>query len=429
MGFIHPLFKGDFKMRNDELQHAFGWTKKNHKYIRKEGDRYIYPEDLQKGGTSGGLFGSKKKQKQAEVNARIDAEQRRLEAVNRMNAVEKQRNIAQRRQVQQQSNIPTSARNAQAKQNQIRQQAMNERASRMNALAKRRALSYELSKQNIPGRNPSSQFREHQVNRELADNVARANGRARRDSYNRNQELLAKANANRAQSQSNETARDVLSRRGVKRVAYANAKLPDGSTSTVRREITNNGAQDKIVSRNSNRSARDVISKRGTKSVKYTDNTDGSRTRTTVNKDYTRSNQAVDKNTVRVDARSSLKKALQKAGLFKSKADRAWNKLVKSESKARKTGITDEQKAREAALPFKNRMQLKAKRGKKALGKFFDNFKETNETKSKTDGGVNNTKSDKKTEKYIDEQGRTVIPMNETYVWDKRAKKYVKVNK
>ena len=32
-------------MRND-LYHASGWTKKDHKYIRKEGNRYIYPEDL-----------------------------------------------------------------------------------------------------------------------------------------------------------------------------------------------------------------------------------------------------------------------------------------------------------------------------------------------------------------------------------------------
>lgn len=32
-------------MRND-LYHASGWTKKDHKYVRKEGNRYIYPEDL-----------------------------------------------------------------------------------------------------------------------------------------------------------------------------------------------------------------------------------------------------------------------------------------------------------------------------------------------------------------------------------------------
>jgi len=32
----------------NELYHASGWTKKNHKYIRKEGNRYIYPSDMKR---------------------------------------------------------------------------------------------------------------------------------------------------------------------------------------------------------------------------------------------------------------------------------------------------------------------------------------------------------------------------------------------
>jgi len=91
-----------------------------------------------------------------------------------------------------------------------------------------------------------------------------------------------------------------------------------------------------------------------------------------VNSDNTRDIQSVDKNAGRVDARSSFKKALQKAGLFKSKVDKAWSKLVKSESKERKTGIKNKQKEAESKLSFQNRMKLKAKRGKKALSNFFN---------------------------------------------------------
>lgn len=351
-------------MRNDELQHAFGWTKKNHKYIRKEGDRYIYPEDLQKGGKVGGLFSSKKKKAQAEVNARLDAEQRRLDAVNRMNRREVQRNIPG--------------------------QALND-----------------------------ANQRQFQTQRRLADKDARMREAARKQAHAQNQDLLMRANSNLARSQRGRTARETLARQGVQRVAYANARRPDGSTATVRRQIDSRGANDRIVSIDQNKSARDVISKRGTRAVRYSGEGEN-RIRTTVNNDNTRSSQTVDKNAGRVDARSSFKKAMQKAGLFKSKADKAWSKLVKSESKERKTGIKNEQKEAESKLSFKNRMKLKAKRGKKALSNFFN--------KGKDSSTSTNAQPKPRTEKYIDEQGRTVIPMNESYVYDKRNKRYVRTN-
>jgi len=42
---------GEIKMKNGIYHSAEGstWTKKNHKYIRKEGNRYIYPEDVKNG--------------------------------------------------------------------------------------------------------------------------------------------------------------------------------------------------------------------------------------------------------------------------------------------------------------------------------------------------------------------------------------------
>lgn len=121
----------DFKMTNNIEHSALGshWTKKNHKYIAIKNGRYIYPDDRVSGSGRhhatklsredshkspyamavrnqrkqdlqnswqnnivdpinkvNPIYKSKqKKQKQAEAQARLDAEQRRLDAVNRMN--------------------------------------------------------------------------------------------------------------------------------------------------------------------------------------------------------------------------------------------------------------------------------------------------------------------------------------------------------
>lgn len=99
-------------MTNNIEHSALGshWTKKNHKYIAIENGRYIYPEDV-KGSKKpvsakfdqktrdldqavlNSRFNPSRKRRQqnakaAEAQARLDAEQRRLDAVNRMNQKE-----------------------------------------------------------------------------------------------------------------------------------------------------------------------------------------------------------------------------------------------------------------------------------------------------------------------------------------------------
>ena len=83
----------------NELQHSAKgshWQKKNHKYIAIENGRYIYPDVVGGAGkhhkTKSNFTFSKKKREQqaraAETQARLDAEHRRLNTINKLNQKE-----------------------------------------------------------------------------------------------------------------------------------------------------------------------------------------------------------------------------------------------------------------------------------------------------------------------------------------------------
>ena len=81
----------------NELQHSAKgshWQKKNHKYIAIENGRYIYPDVVGGAGkhhkTKSTFTLSKKKREQqakvAETQARLDAEHRRLNTINKLDS-------------------------------------------------------------------------------------------------------------------------------------------------------------------------------------------------------------------------------------------------------------------------------------------------------------------------------------------------------
>ena len=83
----------------NELQHSAKgshWQKKNHKYIAIENGRYIYPDVVGGAGKhhkskSNFTFSKKKREQQArvaETQARLDAEHRRLNTINKLNQKE-----------------------------------------------------------------------------------------------------------------------------------------------------------------------------------------------------------------------------------------------------------------------------------------------------------------------------------------------------
>lgn len=75
------------------LQHSAKgstWTKKNHKYLRKEGNRYIYPEDVQsqlsQKGRQKSVFYSNKVD---EANRRMDERQKELDEKRRLETIKR----------------------------------------------------------------------------------------------------------------------------------------------------------------------------------------------------------------------------------------------------------------------------------------------------------------------------------------------------
>lgn len=188
------------------------------------------------------------------------------------------------------------------------------------------------------------------------------------------EQQLKSASLNRGMSNAR-PVRDVLSDRRQNRVSYVTDN--DGS----RRRVTQykyKPGETRLVS--TGRTARDRLSDRGVRRVSYQD-TENGRQKTVTNNDFRRSITDVRKNFGSKDSRSAFKRKVsdfgKKIGIGRD-AIYNYKKKVVNDSKARvkaQKQAQKEQRRREREadrqIPLNMRLKRNAKKGKKALAKYF----------------------------------------------------------
>lgn len=326
---------------SDQLQHSAKgttWSKKNHKYLRKEGNKYVYAEDSNlsekaKGAAKGAakfyltnyvadhmpsqarryynagkqvnaLYqASKKGADIIEQNNKRVKLKRKLDTIERLDNMEKEKKQAAERKV-------ADASRAQRKEQQQK------------ALLKERNEKHQ-------------------------------------------QELLQQARNNRLNSnvKRGRTARDILSEKGTTRVIYADGKDGYGNSVRAKRVVSKRPTYDdrgfktgdvtvedsytQKGTRHPGGTARDMISRKGTQRVEYEESADKKKAiRKVTNRDYSKSIQLVDRWRMQTDRRNIFKKTVDNV---KRKADYGRRKV---ESLFKK----DKKKSNQPKIPLKMRM-------------------------------------------------------------------------
>lgn len=159
-----------------ELQHAVEWSK--HKYIRKEGDRYIYPEDLEKEARSSSANRSTSKLssegKEMWNYAKADITSEKSDAIEAAKAEREQR-IAELRQKAEDSRA-----HIQKQLNHLAELMADQRADRLRQIeTRRKAQIASLEARGMPEGLSSTQ--REQVEKARARELANINAQANKD--------------------------------------------------------------------------------------------------------------------------------------------------------------------------------------------------------------------------------------------------------
>ena len=331
----------------NELQHSAKgshWQKKNHKYIAIENGRYIYPDVVGGAGkhhkTKSTFTLSKKKREQqakvAETQARLDAEHRRLNTINKLDSKE--------------------AANANKKDYVTRYDS--------------RGIATKVPKN-------SSLYQEEEA--------ARAKQREKWTEGNRRAKQIADA------------------RTATKRAYYREKQLTKERQAASGYDEKGNKlrhVEPKGPASHDNRRFKKNLPAASTEydehGVKYT-------------------GRAARKH--RILAEKAAKKAEREQKLKDKELKQQQKVALKNRAKAEK----ERKKEIDSQLPASMKAKRNIKKGKKAVSNLLNKLSKKNTQQTQQEP--------QRTEKWVDEQGRTHIPMNESYVYDKKAKKYRQVTK
>lgn len=369
----------------ENIQHSAEgttWSKKNHKYIRKEGNRYIYETDTSKKKTAREILSDKgitKATKSGKGQRVYDYEnlnergQIRNEGAytSRGDSIRAVQNVKSKRSARDSLDNYINNRNVENNKHYTNYENHLEAGREKAMVAAKKEQAYQsfidshtthhssdLAKQRSRILRSAKQDAD---NKRLADSQYRAN-------------QLKEANLARARS-SARPVRDVLSDRRQNRVSY----ITDNNGS--RRRVTQykyRPGQSQLVS--SGRSVRDVLSDRGTRRVSY-QNTPEGRQRIVSNNDFKRKATDVTKNFGSKDTRSAFKKKISEFGKrIGIGRDAIYNytqgvlKDSKERVKAQKQAEKEQRRLQREAdrqIPLNMRLKRNAKKGKKALSKYF----------------------------------------------------------
>lgn len=341
------------------------WSKKNHKYIRKEGNRYIYEDSIPNPNartardilSDKGITRAEKRPHNAgERYYDYDNVRERGTIVN-----EGSRSSKGIENFHTKVNVKPKTSAREHLDNYINNRSINSNkhyTNFENQVEARREKAMAESKRQQAQQALIDYHTSHHSSKD-----ARARGLA-----------LRSAQQNRARSNAR-PAREVLSDRRVARVAYTNGSNGD------KRRVTQykyKPGESRLVS--SGRSARDVLSDRGVRRVSYKDTDNGRQKAVTAN-DFRRNVTDVRKNFGSKDTRSAFKKKISDfgkrigigrdaiynytQGVLKDSKER-----VKAQKQAEKEQRRREKEA-DRQIPLNMRLKRNAKKGKKALSKYF----------------------------------------------------------
>lgn len=344
------------------------WKKRNHKYIRKEGNRYIYPEDLQKtrrggGGPinrdenkgSGRSFGATNTVK----GSGRDFGEKSIKGSGRSFEFDPLKKRGGGGAIQR-----TKEKTAREI---IRERQMIDK--RADAINNQRSADYKaISKNNA--------F-EQRARKRLRDSIERSN-----------KAQAERAKENRLNSATGRTARDVISEKGTKRVMYQNGRNENGTPVRARRSVgvktgyddrgfkTNEYRQEDVVRQTARTpksgTARDIINKKGTQRVSYNEDKTGTLKRTVTNKDYSKTTTEVKRSSL--EKRKARGKRVIDQYLEKKQMEKLQKRYEKQKAKIEKKAEKEKEKARKQArreLEKQIPASMKWKRDKKRIKRFF----------------------------------------------------------
>lgn len=358
---------------SDQLQHSAKgttWSKKNHKYLRKEGNKYIYDEkgyptttkakhktliDLAEEDIQKSLNEKEKKRVQRNNDLKNIWQQNITDPLNKINPIyQVQQKKAKKEQAQKRlDTIERMNRREQElkdKQHAQAQQGTVREPAKVNAYQKQE-LAKKQTKFVADARRSAMNTRLDKLQRQKTDEA--------------NAQMLKRANQNRLNSgvKRGRTARDILSEKGTTRVIYADGKDGNGNSVRAKRVISKRPTYDdrgfktgdytiedsytqKGV-RHPGGTARDMISRKGTQRVEYEESADKKKAiRKVTNRDYSKSIQLVDRWRMQTDRRNIFKKTVDNV---KRKADYGKRKV---ESLFKK----DKKKSNQPKIPLEMRM-------------------------------------------------------------------------
>lgn len=359
----------EIKMEN--ISHsAIGthWFKKDHKYLRKEGNKYIYANDVKNGRRVGGGSNSNHvSDTTKDVSTNRNVNGRRVGGGN-VNHVE-----------------TTKRMNDQDSLNQLKRS----NAAYSQNTPDYKQLSYYKSQSTYHSSKPAQQ--RARIARDANEFV----DHKKKVETLRNQALLKRATDNRSRSHAR-TARELISENNTRRVAYRNK--PNGNVERVVSYYGNNGGRSNVVQ--TGRSARDIVSEQGTRRVSYV-NDGKNRFRAVTDSNFDTTRTQVDKTTGAKDKRGTFAKSIKsfasKIGIGRTAIDRfklnvskdskklakersKWEKIrakeAKQQAKAQEKALKAVQRRNqieyERSLPLKERHKRNVARGRRALEKFFN---------------------------------------------------------
>lgn len=339
------------------------WSKKNHKYIRKEGNRYIYETNTAKNKTAREILSDKGITR---AERRKDNPRRRYydyENLNEKGTIVNEGAFSSKgyENYHGKENVKPKRSARDSLDNYINNRSIDNNkhyTNFENQVEARREKAMAESKRQQAQQALIDYHTSHHSSKD-----ARARGLA-----------LRSAQQNRARSNAR-PAREVLSDRRVARVAYT-----DGSNGDKRRvtQYKYKPGESRLVS--SGRSARDVLSDRGVRRVSYKD-TDNGRQKTITTNDFRRNVTDVRKNFGSKDSRSAFKKKIsdfgKRIGIGRDaiyKYTQGVLKDSKERVKAQKQAEKEQRRLQREAdrqIPLNMRLKRNAKKGKKALSKYF----------------------------------------------------------
>ena len=403
------------------------WTKKNHKYIRKEGNRYIYPKDLKKGSVSSNS-----------LSARDRADQRtEVEELKRMEAADNRRRAV----------------NNQGTRNykQLSEQHANREAAKSGMVIN---PGYTLKDQNgkvfyrgtDKGRfAPADQGDYKRYSKEYAD-VNPHNARNRYKTTSGSQNIVQRANRKDAangkiinptyslrdssgKKVASYTARETLNSPTVSDYKQYSKEVSDRDK---RKRALNsqNGANSKGY--NAQEYAKISAPTGKKRAARLAAAKEARQNRGEVlNKQGVAANGYKGQAYAKLQGKEAIENREREASKRRKEGVMTMNEFMSKNlaDKDKKRGYITVKNGKTVYVPSDEITMKKMSKAEKLVNKIKSKFskKDSKESTKKARSTRNEVKP--ANGKYVDDMGRTHIPVNETYVYDKKSKKLRKVEK